>query len=128
MAELEWALSELCWDAIVTLSACPSRFPGFSRMFWTGALYGLITGIGAALFIELWLSRRATRIEAERMGAPPPIRAEGILSDGQAFQPQFFYTEAEAIAWAASFGATITRLCQTGEMSADSLERQALGC
>ncbi len=128
MAELEWALSELCWDAIVPLSECPSRFPGFNRMFWIGAVYGLIVGIGAALFIELWLSRRATRIEAETMGAPPPIRAEGIRSDGQAFQPQFFYTEAEAIAWAASIGATITRLCRTEEMSADSLERQALGC
>jgi hypothetical protein len=128
MSELAWALSELCRDAIVPLPECPARFPGFNRMFWTGALYGFIVGIGAALFAELWLSRRGTRSGAEFVGAPPPFRAEGMLSDGQAFQPQYFYTEAEAIAWAASVGATVTRLCRTEEMSAESQERQALGC
>jgi hypothetical protein len=128
MIDVEFALSELCWDAFVPLSECPSRFPGFDRMFWTGAVYGLIIGIGAALFAELWLSKRATQIGAEFMGVPPPFRAEGILSDGQPFQPQFFYTEAEAIAWAASIGATITRSCRTEDMSAESLERQSLGC
>ena len=59
---------------------------------------------------------------------PPPFRAEGFYADGQAFQPRFFDTESEATAWAASVGASITRLCKTEDMSAEYLERQARGC
>ena len=59
---------------------------------------------------------------------PPRFRAEGFYADGQAFQPQFFDTESDAMSWAGVVGATITRLCKTEDMSAEYLERQARGC
>jgi hypothetical protein len=64
MADLERALIELCRDADVWLAGCPAHFPGMSPMFWLGAVWGLIIGIGVGLFVETWLSRRRLPLEA----------------------------------------------------------------